>query len=140
MSMCAVFHQFTPAELYIGITEPINTVADTASEAPVTGFRATGYAFLDLFLANLHQHGMHTANYHAALLGIKKIEFCFTLQTLTGMTFTYFTEAYILLMAKDLLKGTKIDLKDVSKRLGFGSYSGFYRFMMRKGMGKPSWV
>ncbi len=140
MSMCAVFHQFTPAELYIGITEPVNTVADNASEAPATGFHTTGYAFLDIFLANLHQHGMHTANYHAALLGIKKIELCFTLQTLTGMTFTDFTEAYILLMAKDLLKGTKIDLKDVSKRLGFGSYSGFYRFMMRKGMGKPSWV
>ena len=135
MSMCAVFHQFTPAELYIGITEPINTVADNASEAP-----ATGYAFLDLFLANLHRHGMHTANYHAALLDIKKIEFCFTLQTLTGMTFTDFTEAYILLMATDMLKAPNKDLKLVSKRLGFGSYSGFYRFMMRKGMGKPSWL
>ena len=135
MSMCAVFHQFTPAELYIGITEPINTVADTAYEVP-----APGYAFLDLFLANLHRHGMHTANYHAALLDIKKIEFCFTLQTLTGMTFTDFTEAYILLMATDLLKAPNKDLKLVSKRLGFGSYSGFYRFMLRKGMGKPSWV
>jgi AraC-like DNA-binding protein len=140
MSMCAVFHQFTPAELYIGITEPINTVADTASEAPAPGFRATSYAFLDLFLANLHRHGMHTANYHAALLDIKKIEFCFTLQTLTGMTFTDFTEAYILLMATDLLKAPNKDLKHISKRLGFGSYSGFYRFMLRKGMGKPSWV
>ena len=135
MSMCAVFHQFTPAELYIGITEPINTVADTAYEVP-----APGYAFLDLFLANLHRHGMHTANYHAALLDIKKIEFCFTLQTLTGMTFTDFTEAYILLMATDLLKAPNKDLKHISKRLGFGSYSGFYRFMMRKGMGKPSWL
>jgi len=135
MSMCAVFHQFTPAELYIGITEPINTVADTAYEVP-----APGYAFLDLFLANLHRHGMHTANYHAALLDIKKIEFCFTLQTLTGMTFTDFTEAYILLMATDLLKAPNKDLKHISKRLGFGSYSGFYRFMLRKGMGKPSWV
>ena len=133
--MCAVFHQFTPAELYIGITEPINTVADTAYEVP-----APGYAFLDLFLANLHRHGMHTANYHAALLDIKKIEFCFTLQTLTGMTFTDFTEAYILLMATDLLKAPNKDLKLVSKRLGFGSYSGFYRFMLRKGMGKPSRV
>ena len=135
MSMCAVFHQFTPVELYIGITEPINTVADTAYEVP-----APGYAFLDLFLANLHRHGMHTANYHAALLDIKKIEFCFTLQTLTGMTFTDFTEAYILLMATDLLKAPNKDLKLVSKRLGFGSYSGFYRFMLRKGMGKPSRV
>ena len=135
MSMCAVFHQFTPAELYIGITEPINTVADTAYEVP-----APGYAFLDLFLANLHRHGMHTANYHAALLDIKKIEFCFTLQTLTGMTFTDFTEAYILLMATDLLKAPNKDLKHISKRLGFGSYSGFYRFMLRKGMGRPSWV
>lgn len=34
------------------------------------------------------------------------------------MKYTDFTEAYILLMVKDLLKGTKIDLKKVSKRLG----------------------
>lgn len=131
--MCAVFHQFTPAELYIGITEPINTVADNTSEVPATGFRATGYAFLDLFLGNLHLHGMRTADYHAAKLDITKTEFCFTLQTLTGMNFTDFSTAYILLMVNDLLKAKKTDLKVVSERLGFGSYSGFYRFMLRNG-------
>jgi len=61
-----------------------------------------------------------------------------TVLTLTGMKHTDFTEAYVLLMANDLLKGSKKDLKQVSKRLGFGSYSGFYRFMLRKGMGRPS--
>ena len=48
-----------------------------------------------------------------------------------------FSEAYILLMVNDLLKDKKNDLKFVAQRLGFGSYSGFYRFMMRNGKGKP---
>jgi len=137
--MCAVFHQFTPAELYIGLAEPTSTVADNPAETPFTGFHATGYAFLDIFLGNLHLYGMRTADFHSAKLEVTKPEFCFTLQTLTGMNFTDFTEAYMLLMANDLLKDKKKELKDVAKRLGFGSYSGFYRFMMRKGMGKPSW-
>lgn len=136
--MCAVFHQFSPSELYIGITEPISTVAQNSTENPATGFHPTGYAFLDLFLSNLHQYGMRTANFHASKLDITKIEFCFTLQTLTGMNFTDFTETYIILMANDLLKEKKRDLKLVSQKLGFGSYSGFYRFMMRKGKVMPS--
>lgn len=49
---------------------------------------------------------------------------------------TDLTEAYILLMANDLLKEKKNELRVTAKRLGFGSYSGFYRFMMRKGMGE----
>ena len=64
---------------------------------------------------------------------------CNTTFTLTGMKYTDFTEAYVLLMATDLLKNNKKELRDVAKRLGFGSYSGFYRFMMRKGKGRPSW-
>jgi len=40
-------------------------------------------------------------------------------------------------MVNDLLKDKKNDLKFVAQRLGFGSYSGFYRFMMRNGKGKP---
>jgi len=137
--MCAVFHQFTPAELYIGITEPANTVSENSTETPFTGFHATGYPFMDIFLTNFHQYGMRTADFYTAQMDLTKPEFCFTLQTLTGMNFTDFTEAYVLLMATDLLKNNKKELGDVAKRLGFGSYSGFYRFMMRKGMGRPSW-
>jgi len=139
MSMCAVFHQFTPSELYIGISNPLNTVAENTTEIPAACFRATGYPFLDIFLGNLHQYGMRTADFHFAKLEVTKPEFCFTLQTLTGMNFTDFTTEYILLMANDLLKDKKIDLRSVSIQLGFGSYSGFYRFMLRNGKGKPSW-
>ena len=136
--MCAVFHQFTPAELYIGITEPINKVADNVSETPFSGFQATGYPFLDIFLSNIHLYGMHTADFHSAKLEVTKREFCVTIKTLTGMSFTDFTETYILLMANDMLKAKKKELGEISKRLGFGSYSGFYRFMLRKGKGMPS--
>ena len=136
--MCAVFHQFTPVELYIGVVKPATTVVENSTETPFTGFRATGYPFLDIFLSNLHQYGMRTADFHTARMDLTKPEFCFTLQTLTGMNFTDFTEAYILLMAADLLKDKKKELRDVAKRLGFGSYSGFYRFMMRKAKKMPS--
>jgi AraC-like DNA-binding protein len=138
--MNATFKQYKPADLYINMDQPETMEADSSIEVPTTGFRPTESSFLDAFVNNLHQRGIRTGNYHAAKLGIKPTEMYAVVLTLTGMKYTDFTEAYILLMAKDLLKDSNIDLKHVSKRLGFGSYSGFYRFMMRKGMGKPSWV
>ena len=138
--MNATFKQYKPADLYINMDQPETMEADSSIEVPTTGFRPTGSSFLDAFVNYLHQRGIRSGDYHAAKLGIKRTDMCVTIFTLTGMSYTDFTEAYILLMAKDLLKGTKIDLKKVSKRLGFGSYSGFYRFMLRKGMGRPSWV
>jgi len=138
--MNATFKQYKPADLYINMDQPETMEADSSIEVPTTGFRPTGNSFLDALVNNLHQHGIRNSDFHAAKLGIKGTEMCVTVLTLTGMKYTDFTEAYTLLMAKDLLKGTKIDLKKVGKRLGFRSYSGFYRFMLRKGMGKPSWV
>lgn len=137
--MKATFKQYTPAELYLNLDPPETLEADSSIEVPTTGFRPTGNAFLDAFVNNLHQQGIRTGDYHAKLLGIKRSEMCITVLTLTGMSYTDFTEAYILLMANDLLKTKKNELRDTAKRLGFGSYSGFYRFMIRKGMGRPSW-
>jgi len=138
--MNATFKQYKPADLYINMDQPETMEADSSIEVPTTGFRPTGSSFLDAFVNNLHQRGIRSGDYHAAKLGIKRTEMCVTILTLTGMKYTDFTEAYILLMATDLLKAPNKDLKHISKRLGFGSYSGFYRFMLRKGMGKPSWV
>lgn len=136
--MSVTFKQYAPADLYIGVGEPETLEADCDLDQ-TTGFRALGGAFLNAFVGNLHYLGMHTADFHAAKLGVPRLDFCFTVQTLTGMTYTGFTtEYYILLMATDLVKEKRTDLKDVAKRLGFGSYSGFYRFMLRNGKGKPS--
>lgn len=137
--MNATFKQYTPADLYINMNQPETMEADSSTEVPTTGFRPTGNAFLDAFVNNFHQHGIRTGNYHAALLGIKRTQMCITILTLTGMKYSDFTEAYVLLMANDLLKEKNKELRVTAKRLGFGSYSGFYRFMMRKKMGRPSW-
>ena len=136
--MKSTFKQYTPAELYLNMNDPETLEADGPDEVPTTGFRPTGGAFLDAFVGNLHQHGIRSGNYHAALLGINRIDMCTCIFTLTGMKYSDFTEAFVLLMANDLLKDKKKELREVSKRLGFGSYSGFYRFMMRKGKGMPS--
>jgi hypothetical protein len=131
--MKAKFHQFTPLELYGRISDP-----DTLEADSTIGFDITGGTFLDTFVGNLHQHGIRTALYHAALLGISRIELSFTIQALTGLSYTDFTTQYILLIATDLVKNKKKDLKDIAAQLGFGSYSGFYRFMLRNGSDMPS--
>ena len=138
--MQAKFKQYKPADLYINMNQPETLEADSSIEVPTTGFCPTGCAFLDAFVNHLHQYGLHSCNFHAKLLGIQRSDMCTTVFTLTGMKYTDFTEAYVLLMANDLLKQRKRDHKQIAKRLGFGSYSGFYRFMLRKGMGKPSWI
>ncbi len=133
--MNATFKQYKPADLYINMNQLETLEADSSKEVPTTGFCPTGSAFVN----NLHQRGLHSGNFHAKLLGIQRSDMCTTVFTLTGMKYTDFTEAYVLLMANDLLKQKKRDHKQIGKRLGFRSYSGFYRFMMRNGMGKPSW-
>ena len=133
--MNATFKQYKPADLYINMDQPETLEADSSKEVPTTGFCPTGSAFVN----NLHQRGLHSGHFHAKLLGIQRSDMCTTVFTLTGMKYTDFTEAYVLLMANDLLKQKKRDHKQIGKRLGFRSYSGFYRFMMRNGMGKPSW-
>lgn len=132
MRMSITFKQYAPSDLYIGVGEP-GTLEPDSELDDITGFRPIGGAFLNAFVNNLHYLGIHTADFHAAKLGIPRIDFCFAVQILTGMTYTNFTETYILLMANDLLKDRKTSLKTVSERLGFGSYSGFYRFMLRNG-------
>lgn len=137
--MNATFKQYTPAELFINMEMPDTLEADGSAELPTNGFRTTGCAFLDAFVQNLHLHGAHTGHYHAQLLGIKTNDLFTTILVLTGMNYTEFTESYLLLMVNELLKHKKRDHQQIARRLGFGSYSGFYRFMIRKGMGKPSW-
>ena len=137
--MKATFKQYTPADLYINMSQPETLEADGSTEVPTTGFRPTGSAFLDAFVNNLHQYGIRAGDFHARMLGVKRSDMCTTVYMLTGMKYTDFTEAYVLLMANDLLKEKKNELRVTGKRLGFRSYSGFYRFMMRNGMGRPSW-
>lgn len=140
--MQANYHQYSPSELYIGMGKELLTVTaevNTASTPPPTEcFRVTGCFFLDAFVGNLHQYGYRTGLFHARLLGISPTEFYVTMQTITGMPYTDFASEYILLMAKDLMGDKQKKLTHLPARLGFGSYSGFYRFIKRQTKEKPS--
>ena len=125
------FHQYYPEELYLGIDNPPATDKENNATEPKNGFRKTGIEFFDIFMNNLYRHGMRTSKFHAYLLGIEPNELCFTIQTLTGMTYSQFTTKCIILMTKDLLMRRPDDVKVLPGRLGFLSYSGFYRFLKR---------
>lgn len=129
------YHQFSPSELYAGIHD-----TDTLEADQFIGFRASGCTFLDAFVGNLHQHGLRSASVHAGLLGISPKQLCAVIPVLTGWSYINFTEEFILLMTRDLLKSNKKDLRVIAKRLGFASYSGFFRFVMRKMKVNPSLV
>ena len=138
MRMSITFKQYTPADLYIGVGEPETLEADCELD-DVTGFRPIGGPFLNAFVNNLHYLGIHSTDFHAKKLGISSDSLCLTVETLTGMSYSDFAAQYVLLMATDLLKNRKdTEFKAIAKRLGFASYSGFYRFMLRNGKGKPS--
>jgi len=138
MRMSITFKQYTPADLYIGVGEP-ETLEPDCELDDVTGFRPIGGPFLNAFVNNLHYLGIHSTDFHAKKLGISSDSLCLTVETLTGMSYSDFAAQYVLLMATDLLKNRKhTEFKAIAKRLGFASYSGFYRFMLRNGKGKPS--
>jgi len=130
--MNPTYKQYAPRELYVPIPVPDTLEAENEYDLAYVGYRHTGSAFFDAFMSNLYHYGRYNASYHARLLGIEYPKLCVTILVLTGMTYTDFVDEYILLLADDLLKNRLkgSELKDVAQRLGFGSYSGFYHFMV----------
>lgn len=127
--MQANFHQYSAVELYIPCPDK-----DTAASESEEELQKTGCIFFDTFLHNLYHEGIHSSLYHASLLGIDNMDLCYTVKTLTGKTYTDFVSDFILLKAKDMLRGdNKKNKKAISDKLGFGSYSGFYKFLMKNG-------
>ena len=132
--MFPTFHQYYPEELYLGIDnikkQPVEGEADWSTQ-PINGFRKTGIEILDQFLRNLYLQGLRTGEYHADKLGVEPNELGITIQTLTGMKYSQFASKCILMIAKDLIRQKPKNVTSLSSRLGFESYSGFYRFLKR---------
>ena len=107
---------------------------DTENESELKGCIPTGCIFFDTFMTNLSHYGIRNAPFHANLLGINYAEMCIAISVLTGMTYTDFTEGYVIVKAEDLIrnKSGKTTMQDIAASVGF-SYSGFYHFMIRKG-------
>ena len=132
--MQATFKQYSPQELYVPVSKPDSLEAENEFDLPVSGFRPTGCVFFDTFMTNLSHYGIRNARFHANLLGINYAEMCIAISVLTGMTYTDFTEGYVIVKAEDLIrnKSGKTTMQDIAASVGF-SYSGFYHFMIRKG-------
>jgi len=130
--MAATFKQYSPQELYVPVSMPDTLEAENEYDLPAQGFRSTGSAFFDTFMANLQHHGIRNARFHAELLGINYAEMCVAVSVITGMTYTDFVQGYILIKAEDLIrnKSAKTTIQDIAASVGF-SYSGFYQFMVR---------
>lgn len=133
--MKATFKQYSPQELYIPIVKASTLEAEEIMEPTEQGYKRTGGEFFDTFMKQLYKHGRKNASYHAHLLGIPYGKLCVCIQIMTGMPFNDFIDECTLLFADDLLKNRKKSeqLKEVAKRLGFGTYSSFYHFMVRYG-------
>ena len=131
--MNPIFKQYTVAELYVPISKPNTLETGSENELPFVGFRPTGDPFFDAFLKNLYNHGIQNAKIHAQKLNMNYREMCMGVHIFTGKSYTDFVNEFILYLAIDLLKNKppKTGLKSISERLGFGSYSGFYNFMIR---------
>ena len=130
--MKATFKQYSPQELYVPVSKPDTLEAENESDVPVQGFRPTGSVFFDTFMTNLSHFGIRNARFHANLLGINYAEMCIAISVLTGMTYTDFTEGYVIVKTEDLIKNKsgKTTMQDIAASVGF-SYSGFYHFMIR---------
>lgn len=141
--MLTPYRQFKPAELYLGIDNPpprLSEEEEGQSTDKINGFRATGCEFLDTFLNNLYIYGLHSGKFHANLLGIKSIALSYTIETLTGMRYIPFTAECTLLMADDLINRKPKDLVKMANRLGFTTYSGFFRFLKRYTKKSPTGI
>lgn len=139
--MLTPYRQFKPADIYIGIDNPQPVGTEDEAGQPtkkINGFRDTGCEFFDVFLNNLYVYGLRTGKFHAKLLGIDSTALSYTIEVLTGMKYVAFTSECTLLMTNDLMKRGNKDLSKLSNRLGFATYSGFFRFYKRHNKKSPT--
>ena len=139
--MFPTFHQFKPEELYLGVDNPPATTeneTDNPSPEPKNGFRPTGVELLDHLLKNIYTYGLRTSEFHANKLGIDSFELWYATLALTGMNYSEFAIKCTLIMANDLITRKTKNMQAVAKRLGFESYSGFYRFLKRHAKRTPT--
>jgi len=139
--MLTPYRQFKPADIYIGIDnpQPVGTESEAGQLAKkINGFRDTGCEFFDVFLNNLYIYGLRSCLFHANLLGIESRVLNYAIEALTGMKYVAFTAACTLLMADDLLNKSNKDFIKVANRLGFTTYSGFFRFLKRYNKKSPT--
>lgn len=124
--MKPTFHQYTPRELFLGIS-----LSKESSDGLHKGMYKTGCEVFDAFLSNFYEHGIRSSTFHAEKLGIAKADLRGMVRLHTGMAYPEFTKQLVLLMAKELLSSEKWgQMDECSKRLGFGSYATLYKLLM----------
>lgn len=133
----ARFYQFTALDLYHKVVPASQRNITTGAILPNTDTICP--EILLILAQNLYKYGNRTMKFHAYLLELDTDELRFTIKTLTGKTFTDFSEDFLVLMIRDLLgdfpKHGKV--QKIAKQLGY-STSGLYRFMTRKMKRTPS--
>lgn len=131
----AAFHQFTPAQLYARVAHSQQEAAtdeNPGNDAPPAPNEPPCPELLRLLAESLYRHGLLTLKFHARRLGIAPEELRHVMKPLTGMSYTRFSEAFILLRIQEVL-GNNVPwgtLATKAEQLGF-STSGLYRFMQR---------
>lgn len=144
MAGATPFKQYTPKDLYKGVTEVEEQHVVSPSKTTVKFRRKielekTGNELLDLWLENLTTQGIEDRFYHARKLGIPADSLKHVVTAFTGMGYQAFVDELCYIVAADMIdKYPRTQLKEISDFLGFKAYSTMFRLFKNKQKLSPS--
>lgn len=106
----------TEEELWLGVNPDFN------------GNRPSGNNFIDLFAHIIRKYGRKDIHVYARLMGVSPENLSAAICALGGMGAAEWRNKYLLLEAIELLEKTTLEIKEVSRRLGFTQISVFSKF------------
>lgn len=97
---------------------------------PIPGYRLTKDTFMNHLIPIIHNHPGYSTNDIARILGVEKYVLNGAVKMHTGISCEQLIDEYILLVATDLKDHSKLNSKEMAKRMGL-SESGLFRYWKR---------
>lgn len=127
-------HEFTPKRLYVSRLKARRVVNSEGwmRMEPYPPYEPTGNDFIDRLAGVLAKTQNFRVSHIVQLMGLEKTLLASLLLHYSGMKLRPFLLAYRMLVAQELLQCTDVDLHEVARRCGIGSYPAFSRLFRRE--------
>lgn len=128
--METTYKKIRPADVYLSIQdkEPADAGREEGNIPNKYGNRDSGNDFIDLFAGIVRKYGHISTAEYARMLNLSPNELSVTIRALTGMSFRDWRDEYLRMACCELLEETKLNIMEISERMGFTSIYVFSRF------------
>ena len=124
------YKKIVPEDVFVSIFDREATEAELWMGLPrdFKGNRPSGNDFIDLFARLVRQYQSRDIAFYAKTMGVEKLHFGYAIRAMTGMSPVEWRDRYTMLSAKELLRKTDQNIRNIAQQMGFNSAAAFSRF------------